>query len=99
RDRNVNGVQTCALPIYFSPHTIVMEKASGSKLFDVDGEEYIDYSLCYGALITGHGHEQITSATTKYMESIGTTIFGTPHRLEIRSEERRVGKEKGRDRW
>jgi len=75
---------------YFSPHPIVMEKASGSKLFDVDGEEYIDYSLCYGALITGHGHEQITSATTKYMESIGTTIFGTPHRLEITMAEKLI---------
>lgn len=68
---------------YFSPHPIVMEKASGSKLYDVDGEEYIDYSLCYGSLITGHGHERIVSATNKYMESIGTTIFGTPHKLEI----------------
>ncbi|MBU5466832.1 aminotransferase class III-fold pyridoxal phosphate-dependent enzyme [Virgibacillus sp. MSJ-26] len=75
---------------YFPPHPIVMEKASGSKLFDVDGEEYIDYSLCYGALITGHGHERITSATTKYMESIGTAIFGTPHKLEITMAEKLI---------
>lgn len=68
---------------YFSPHPIVMEKASGSKLYDVDGEEYIDYSLCYGALITGHGHKRIISAANQSMESIGTTIFGTPHKLEI----------------
>lgn len=68
---------------YFDPYPIFMERAKGSKLYDVDGMEYIDYSLCYGALITGHGHPRIMDAATNYMQSIGTTIFGTPHKLEI----------------
>ncbi|HLR79458.1 MAG TPA: aminotransferase class III-fold pyridoxal phosphate-dependent enzyme [Bacillota bacterium] len=75
---------------YFSPHPIVMKQAKGSKLIDVDNEEYIDYSLCYGALITGHGHERIVNTTMSYMNEIGTAIFGTPHELEITMAEKLI---------
>lgn len=68
---------------YFSPYPIFMKKGYGSKLLDVDDQEYIDYSLCYGALITGHGDPRITKAATEMMNTIGTTIFGTPHELEV----------------
>lgn len=75
---------------YFAPHPIFMEKGSGSHLFDVEGTEYIDYSLCYGALITGHGHPRITKATTEHLNTIGTAILGTPHELEISLAEKIV---------
>lgn len=75
---------------YFSPHPIFMKKANGSKLIDVDDNEYIDYTLCYGALITGHGNDQIKNAAINYMEDIGSTIFGTPHELEIKLAEKLV---------
>lgn len=68
---------------YFAPHPIVMEEGHGSKLYDADGNEYIDYLMCYGALMTGHGHPEVYAAVTEQMYSKGTTIFGTPHRLEI----------------
>ena len=68
---------------YFPPHPIVMEKGNGSKLVDVDGNEYIDYLLCYGALILGHGHPKVTEAVTKQMMTSGTVVYGTPHRLEL----------------
>lgn len=68
---------------HFSPHPIFMKKANGSKLIDVDNQEYIDYSLSYGALITGHGHEAIKKATIEQMEDSGTMLFGAPHKLEI----------------
>lgn len=67
----------------FSPFPIFMKEGKGSKLIDVDHKEYIDYSLCYGALITGHGHPQIMQATIRQMKESGTIIFGTPHELEI----------------
>src|SRR5690625_2466305 len=68
---------------HFSPYPIFMKKGYGSKLIDVDIKEYIDYSLCYGALITGHGHQAVADATIKQMNDSGTMIFGTPHLLEI----------------
>lgn len=68
---------------HFAPYPIFMKAGNGSKLIDVDHTEYIDYSLCYGALITGHGHPKIMDATIKQMQQSGTIIFGTPHELEI----------------
>lgn len=75
---------------YFDPHPLIMEKGKGSKLYDVDGNEYIDYLLCYGALILGHGHKQVLGAVTKQMVESGTTIFGTPHKLETTMAEKLV---------
>ncbi|MCY8234908.1 aspartate aminotransferase family protein [Priestia endophytica] len=75
---------------YFNPHPIMMEKGKGSKLFDVDGNEYIDYLLCYGALILGHGHHKVFEAVTKQMMESGTTIFGTPHKTETIMAEKLV---------
>jgi glutamate-1-semialdehyde 2,1-aminomutase len=47
-----------------------------------DDNRYIDYNLCYGALILGHGDQRIIAAINETFSQIGTAIFGTPHRLE-----------------
>jgi glutamate-1-semialdehyde 2,1-aminomutase len=67
---------------YFEPYPIIMEKAEGSKLYDVDGNAYIDYLLCYGAMIHGHGDEAVNNAVIKQLMTNGTSIFGTPHQNE-----------------
>ncbi|HLR60483.1 MAG TPA: aspartate aminotransferase family protein [Pseudogracilibacillus sp.] len=67
---------------HFEPYPIFMKEGHGSKLIDEDNQTYVDYSLCYGALITGHGHERIMQRTQKQLEDSGTIIFGTPHSLE-----------------
>lgn len=68
---------------FFEPYPIAMKSASGAYLRDVDGNEYIDYLLSYGALMTGHGHPNITEAIEAQMARDGTYLFGTPHELEI----------------
>lgn len=68
---------------YYDPYPIFARKAYGSKLYDVDGNEYIDYCLCYGALVLGHGHPDVVSAIEKQLKDGGTSIFGTPHELEV----------------
>src|SRR5690625_5196046 len=68
---------------YFDPYPIFMKYGQGSRLIDVNNDEYIDYSLCYGALITGHGHPKIMKATQKQLLNSVTIIFRTPHELEI----------------
>ena len=35
-----------------------MDHGQGSKIYDVDGNEYIDYVLSWGPLILGHTHEK-----------------------------------------
>ena len=67
---------------YFSPYPIMMEKADGAYLWDIDKNRYIDYNLCYGALILGHGHPAVTRAMQSHLKKWGTTSFGAPHLLE-----------------
>ncbi|MCP3025528.1 glutamate-1-semialdehyde 2,1-aminomutase [Halobacillus sp. A5] len=59
---------------------IFMEKGKGSKITDIDGNEYIDYVLSWGPLILGHADERVVSALTE-AASLGTS-FGAPTLLE-----------------
>ncbi len=76
---------------HFAPYPIFMKEGHGSKLIDEDNQTYIDYSLCYGALITGHGHERIMQRTHEQLIKSGTMIFGTPHSLEVDMAKRIIG--------
>ena len=55
---------------------IFMEKGKGSKIYDIDGNEYIDYVLSWGPLILGHTNDQVVSALKKVAEN--GTSFGAP---------------------
>lgn len=68
---------------YFDPYPIVMQRGSGAYLFDIDGNEYIDYLLSYGSLMLGHGHPKVQNALADQMQVNGTHLFGTPHQLEL----------------
>jgi glutamate-1-semialdehyde 2,1-aminomutase len=67
----------------FDPYPIVMQSGKGAYLTDLDGNQYIDYLLSYGALMLGHGHPAILQAIQEQLSSDGTSLFGTPHRLEV----------------
>jgi glutamate-1-semialdehyde 2,1-aminomutase len=69
---------------YFDPYPLFMRKAKGSKLYDVDDNEYVDYCLCLGPLILGHGHPAVVKAIKRQLDEGGTTIYGTPHELEVK---------------
>lgn len=53
----------------------------GSRIRDVDGNEYIDYVLSFGPLILGHAHPEVTSAAREALEA--GTHFGTSTPLEV----------------
>lgn len=59
---------------------IFMERGKGSKVYDIDGNEYIDYVLSWGPLILGHANEQVVEAIKKVAE-MGTS-FGAPTLVE-----------------
>lgn len=44
---------------------LFMERAFGSKIYDVDGNEYIDLVLSYGPMILGHGNAKVIEAVQK----------------------------------
>jgi glutamate-1-semialdehyde 2,1-aminomutase len=56
-------------------------RGQGSHIFDVDGNEYIDYVGSWGPLLLGHRHPEILAALTSALE-IGTS-FGAPTEQEI----------------
>ena len=57
-----------------------MDHGEGSKIYDVDGNEYIDYLCCMGSLILGHRHPSITEAVKQQLEK--GSMFCTAHELE-----------------
>ena len=65
----------------FHPYPFFTEHAKGSRLFDVDGKEYIDYCLAYGPLILGHAHPIIVEAVRAQLEN--GLLFGTPTEKEV----------------
>ncbi len=69
---------------FFEPYPVIMKKGAGAYLTDLDGNEYIDYLLSYGALMTGHGHPKVIEAIHNQLEEEGTLLFGTPHNLEVK---------------
>jgi glutamate-1-semialdehyde 2,1-aminomutase len=65
------------------PYPLFMQKAKGSHIWDVDGNEFIDLLMSYGVLINGHAHPRIMEALRKQLEY--GTIFGTPTELELKT--------------
>src|SRR5699024_2352879 len=59
---------------------IFIEKRKGSKLVDIDGNEYIDYVLSWGPLILGHADERVINKLKETAEK--GTSFGAPTVLE-----------------
>lgn len=59
---------------------IFIEKGKGSKIYDIDGNEYIDYVLSWGPLILGHANDQVVEALKKVAEN--GTSFGAPTLIE-----------------
>ncbi|MBS4176176.1 glutamate-1-semialdehyde 2,1-aminomutase [Lederbergia citrea] len=59
---------------------IFMEKGKGSRIFDIDGNEYIDYVLSWGPLILGHANDQVVEGLKKVAEQ--GTSFGAPSLVE-----------------
>lgn len=59
---------------------IFMESGKGSKITDVDGNEYIDYVLSWGPLILGHAEDNVVKQLQD--ATIKGTSFGAPTTLE-----------------
>ena len=67
---------------------LFVKKANGSKIWDADGNEYIDYVASWGPLIFGHAHPQIVEALKRQVE-LGTS-YGASTELEIELAEQVV---------
>ena len=70
----------------YSLGPIVIERGAGSRVFDVDWNEYIDFMMAFGALIHGHAHPAIVEAATLAMSE--GTHFAACTAAEIEAAER-----------
>src|SRR4030088_4609 len=64
----------------YDPWPIFVKEASGSKFRDLDGNEYIDHNLTFGALMAGHCHPAVMKAVSARLST--GTMFGMPHDME-----------------
>src|SRR5205823_7139536 len=65
----------------FAPFPIYVERAEGSRKWDVDGNELLDHWMGHGALILGHNHPRVTEAVAEQVHK--GTHYGACHELEV----------------
>ncbi len=64
---------------------VYMERGEGARIFDLDGNEYIDYVLSWGPLILGHADSHVVEQLKAVTEK--GTSFGASHEMEIKLAE------------
>jgi len=62
-------------------HPFFVDRAKGAHVFDVDGNEYVDYVGTWGPAILGHAHPKIIVAVRD--AALNGTSFGIPNPLEV----------------
>src|SRR5437868_7154093 len=67
---------------YLEPHPVYIERAAGSRKWDVDGNEYVDYFGGHGALLLGHAHPAVVEAVRAQVTA--GTHWGSSHEAEVR---------------
>lgn len=70
------GVNSTARTVFsgWDPYPLFVEKGEGSRVYDVDGNEFIDYLIGLGPMILGHRHPAVTQAVTKHINEVGTVF-------------------------
>jgi glutamate-1-semialdehyde 2,1-aminomutase len=70
-------------PVNFGKYPIFMERGNGSRIYDVDGNEYIDWMMAFGALPLGHAHPEVVQAIVEAASSGAHFATATPVELEV----------------
>lgn len=65
----------------YEPYPLFIRDGQGGRIRDLDGNEYLDFNLCFGALMAGHCHPAVVRAVQERLR-LGT-MFGMPHELEF----------------
>jgi glutamate-1-semialdehyde 2,1-aminomutase len=66
---------------YNHPHALFYTHALGSRIWDVDGNEYLDFTLSQGPMILGHSHPEVLQAVADY--SATGQMFAGQHIREV----------------
>ena len=72
-----------------SPYPLFMTRAQGSRITDVDGNEYIDFHSSFGAVLLGHNDPRVRAAAIRAMDEHGVS-FSAANPLEVELAERLI---------
>lgn len=93
KTRAEQRIPSCSQTLSKSPSQFVqgaapvfLARGRGSRVWDVDGNEFIDYPMALGAVILGHAHPGVMRAVSAQLRE--GTIFSLPHPLEVKLAER-----------
>jgi len=75
---------------FYSPYPHFIRKAKGARIWDVDGNEYIDYWNGAGPCVLGHADDQVNQAVITSMSERGN-LYCAPHELEVELCEKLAG--------
>jgi glutamate-1-semialdehyde 2,1-aminomutase len=67
-------------PFQHNPYPTYMKRGQGCKIWDVDGNEYLDFVNNYGPLVLGHSHPKVMEAVRQQLEDLW---IGAPTEVEI----------------
>lgn len=73
----------------WDPFPLSVDHGTGSHIYDVDGNEYIDYLLGLGPMLLGHRPPEVTAAVQKHIGEVGT-VFAMVSELDAKVAEKLV---------
>ena len=68
------GHSNFRIPVAVSEHRVFLERGQGSRLWDVDGNEYIDYLGAMGPSILGHRHPEYIQSLKEFMDEHSISV-------------------------
>lgn len=71
---------------YNHPHAIFYSHGLGTKIYDVDGNEYLDFTLSQGPLLVGHNHPHVVKRIREYAKN--GQLYAGQHILEVELAEK-----------
>jgi glutamate-1-semialdehyde 2,1-aminomutase len=84
--RSLAGGVSSEFRKYNHPHAIFYSHAEGNRIYDVDGNEYLDFTLSQGPLIIGHNHPHVVKRVEDYAKN--GQLYAGQHILEIELAEK-----------
>jgi glutamate-1-semialdehyde 2,1-aminomutase len=73
----------------YAPYPLYIDRAEGNRMWDADGNDYVDYHAAFGAILLGHNHPVVRDAIETCLRERGVT-FSAAHPLEAELAEQVV---------
>src|ERR1700730_7032040 len=74
----------------YSPGPVFLERGQGSRVWDADGNEYVDFLMSFGALIHGHAHPKLVEVVSHIMAQGSHFAAATSAEVEAAERLRRM---------